>query len=155
MFKDIKGYEGRYQIDEQGNVKSLSRQKGSVICKERILKHEKNNCGYHRVTLCKNDKKKRFFVHRLVYEAFKGDIPEGLQIHHIDENKDNNQLSNLMLATCRENNHYSAEAKGYKLTQKDVDYIRSHKLSTKEIVDKFGISPRQALRIIKNERWVS
>ena len=39
----------------------------------------------------------------MVYETFVGDIPEGLQVNHIDENKTNNALSNLNLMTCSDN----------------------------------------------------
>ncbi|MGY3716761.1 NUMOD4 motif-containing HNH endonuclease [Sutcliffiella cohnii] len=155
MFKDIKGYEGLYQINEYGEVKSLARRKGSVFCNTRILKQERNNAGYMRVTLCKENKTKRHFIHRLVYETFVGSIPEGYQIHHKDEDKENNHYSNLIPATAKENNHYSAKSKGYKLTQKDVDFIRSNNLPVKEIVKKYGISPRHALRVLKNDRWVS
>lgn len=148
MFKDIKGYEGLYQINERAEVKSLIRKKGG------LLKPDVNNCGYLRITLCKNGKTKRFFLHRLVYETFIAEIPKGLTIHHIDENKANNHINNLLACTTRQNNHFSAENKGYKLTQSDVDYIRASNLTTKQVTEKYRISPRHALRIIKNERWV-
>ena len=42
-------------------------------------------------------------VHRLVWECVNGAIPQGMQVNHIDENKDNNSISNLNLMTCKEN----------------------------------------------------
>ena len=60
MFKDIKGFEGKYQINEYGVVKSLPRRKGTIFSKERILKQDINNCGYVRVTLCSNDRCKKY-----------------------------------------------------------------------------------------------
>ena len=152
IFKDIKGYEGRYQINEYGEVKSLERQKGAIKCKERILKPDKYR-GYSRYALCKDNKVKRHFAHRLVYQTFVGEIKEGLHIHHIDENPSNNHISNLMPATPLENSHYSREKAGYILYEKDVKYIRSNNLTVKEVVNKYGISPRHALRVIKKERW--
>src|SRR5699024_10793216 len=110
---------------------------------------------YSRVTLSKSGKTKRFLVHRLVYESYYGEIPKGLQVHHMDENKQNNSINKLKLVTQRENNHLSRNSLGYKLTQKDVDEIRNLNLTTREISDKYGVSLRHALRIIKNERWVS
>ncbi|MDT0745464.1 NUMOD4 motif-containing HNH endonuclease [Mammaliicoccus sciuri] len=152
IFKDIKGYEGRYQINEYGEVKSLERRKGAIVCYEKVLKPE-NNRGYLRVTLSKDNKTKRFLVHRLVYQTFMGEIKEGLHIHHIDENKSNNHISNLIPATPLENNHYSSESKGFKLTEEKVRSIRKNKLSVKEVVEIYKISPRHALRVIKKERW--
>lgn len=154
MFKDIKGYEGLYQINKFGVVKSLARLKGSIKCKERILKYDYPKSGYLRVTLSKDNKTTKKFVHRLVYEAFVGDIPKGLTIHHIDENKHNNHIYNLLACTHRQNNHFSAKAKGYKLTQQDVDFIRNNNMTTKEIAEKYEIGKRHALRIIKYERWI-
>ena len=152
IFKDIKGYEGRYQINEYGEVKSLGRQKGAVYCKERILRPDIVS-GYKRYRLCKNDKTERLFAHRLVYQTFVGEIKEGLYIHHIDENKVNNHISNLIPATPTENNHYSRVTNGYKLFEKDIKSIRERNLSVKEIVKEYNVSPRHALRIIKRERW--
>lgn len=153
--RTVKGYENMYEVDENGNVFSLDRNDGRINRKGKKLKVDINNCGYHRVTLSKLGKVKRVFVHRLVYESFNQAIPGKLQIHHIDENKNNNAIDNLMLATARENNHYSATEKGYKLTQNDVDFIRKTGMGTREVSDTFGIGLRHALRIIKNERWIS
>ena len=149
MFVDIKGFEGKYQINQYGVIKSLSRLKGSIVCKERILKPDENNCGYLRVTLCKDDKKKRVFVHRLVYETFVGPIGEGMQIHHINEDKKDNRIQNLMVSTPKENSHFSSKKSGFKLRLGDVKRIRKANMSVSEVCDRFGISPRHALRIIK------
>lgn len=155
MFRDIKGFEGKYQINEYGDVKSLSRRKGSVIAKERILKKDINSVGYERVTLCKDDKCKKYLLHRLVYENFINPIPEGMVIHHIDEDKTNNNIDNLHLCTQRENNHFSRESIGYKLTQSDVNYIRESNLSKVELADKFNVTSDYIGRVIRNKYWIS
>lgn len=155
MRKQVKGYEGFYEVDKFGNVYSMDRYDGRANRKGRKLKIDLNSANYARVTLSKAGKTKRFFVHRLVYEAYYGEIPKGFQVHHIDENKLNNSINNLKLVTQRENNHLSREALGYKLTQSDVDEIRKSDLTTREVSNKYGISTRHALRIIKNERWIS
>lgn len=154
MRKAVKGYEGFYEVDSFGNVYSIDRFDGRINRKGKNLKIDLNSANYSRVTLSKSGKTKRFFVHRLVYEAYYGEIEGELQVHHIDENKQNNAIDNLMLVTQRENNHFSRESLGYKLTQKDVDFIRSTGMSTRQISDVYGISLRHALRINKNERWV-
>lgn len=46
-------------------------------------------------------------VHRIVYEAFVGEIPKGLQINHMDGNKQNNHISNLELCTPSENTKHA------------------------------------------------
>ena len=155
MRKAIRGYEGLYEVDKDGNVYSLDRFDGRALRKGKKLKFDLNSSNYARVTLSKSGKTKRFLVHRLVYEAYYGEILEGLQVHHIDEDKLNNSIQNLTLVTQRENNHLSRESLGYKLTQDDVNFIRKHRMTTREISEKYGISLRHALRIMKNERWVS
>ena len=69
IFKDIKGYEGLYQISNFGRVKSLSRKRidRNQILEERILKQRKKENGYLIVNLSKLDIDKKMYVHRLVY----------------------------------------------------------------------------------------
>ena len=49
-----------------------------------------------------NNNHKKYYIHRLVYEAFIGEIPKGYEVHHRDENKSNNNLSNLYLLSSEE-----------------------------------------------------
>lgn len=64
------------------------------------VKPSVNNCGYE--FICYKECR-IVLVHRLVYEAFKGEIPEGLEIDHIDRNKRNNNPDNLRVVTRSEN----------------------------------------------------
>ena len=105
------GYEGLYQVSNMGNVRSLDREitdrSGCVrILKGRVRKQVMTRGGYLMVGLCKECKGKWFKVHRLVWMAFNGIIPDGMQINHIDEDKTNNKLENLNLMTCKENNNW-------------------------------------------------
>lgn len=85
----IIGYNGKYLISTYGRVKSRSNGK------ETILKSDLNSSGYHRVSLYKNGKRTRYFIHRLVAEAFVPN-PENLPlVNHIDEDKENNEVTNL------------------------------------------------------------
>lgn len=59
-----------------------------------------NNCGYEFICYKGHE---IVYVHRLVYEAFNGEIPDGLEIDHIDRNKHNNNPDNLRLVTRSEN----------------------------------------------------
>ena len=99
IWKDIKNYEDEYEVSNLGRVRNKKT--------KRILKPFLNNGGYQIVHLCKNGKSKNYSVHRLVYEAFIGEIPEGMQVNHKDENKQNNILSNIdTLMTPKQNSNY-------------------------------------------------
>ena len=103
IWKDIKGFEGIYQVSNLGRVKSLKR---PYRLKEKIKKPTRDRYGYYQVRLCKQSIGKGYLVHRLVWEAFNGHIPEGYEINHLDERPVNNALSNLSLVTHRENLNY-------------------------------------------------
>lgn len=107
IWKDIKGFEGLYQASNLGRIKSLERidALGRRV-KERILKPSISHRGYFIVVLCKNSKLKAYRVHRLVWSAFNGQIPENMQVNHINEVKADNRLSNLNLMTAKENINY-------------------------------------------------
>jgi hypothetical protein len=99
IWKPVIGYEGIYEVSNIGRVKSLK------FGKEKILKllHAGRDRRYFQVILSKGNAKKQLFVHRLVYEAFVGLIPEGLTIDHIDCNPRNNTVENLQVLTREEN----------------------------------------------------
>lgn len=115
IWKDVKGFEGYYQISNWGRVKSLDREyvdrRGRTAkIKGQILKKRINLYGYHHIGLCKDSGQINGRVHQLVWDHF-GDKPRNglrLQIDHIDGDKLNNHISNLQLLTPRENTikHY-------------------------------------------------
>lgn len=99
IWKDIEGYEGRYQVSNLGNVKTLHY---NGRYGERLLSKWNDRRGYLLVRL--NDK--NFLVHRLVANAF---IPkeDGKEyVNHIDENKENNFVENLEWCDLQYNNKY-------------------------------------------------
>lgn len=108
VWKDISGYEGLYQVSDMGNVKSLGN--GRTHKKSVLLKP--SACGksmkYRHVTLYKNGERKSRLIHLLVWEAFRGTIPNGMQVNHIDENPGNNALSNLNLLTPKDNSNWGS-----------------------------------------------
>ena len=67
--------------------------------KNGLLKHYIDHDGYHRVDIHSKHAK----VHTLVYKTWVGEIPCGMQINHIDDDKDNNSVYNLYLGTQRDN----------------------------------------------------
>jgi hypothetical protein len=117
IWKDVKDYEGLYQVSDLGRVKSLYR---LVNCKggakksvpERILKP--STTTYEMVQLNKLGKYKWRTVHSLVAESFLFHKSKGLKvvIDHIDRDKLNNKLPNLRIVTARENSMNSSHSKG-------------------------------------------
>lgn len=105
IWKDIKGYEGLYQVSNLGNIRSLyKRSKGNIM----NLPIKK---GYYQIGLRKNGIRKYYQVHRLVAQAFienKENLP---QVNHIDENKLNNNVDNLEWCTVSYNNCYGTRIK--------------------------------------------
>lgn len=91
IWKDIKGYEGLYQISNWGRVKSLERiDKSNHLLKETIKKQQTNEKGYLKVDFYKDKKKKSYKVHRLVAMAFLPNPNNLPEVNHKDENKQNN-----------------------------------------------------------------
>ena len=104
IWKDIEGYEGLYQVSNQGNIKSLNY---NHTGKEKILS-TKDHHGYRRVTLYKDKKLKTFFVHVLVAKAFIENINTLIytEVNHIDENRSNNIYTNLEWCCPKYNCNY-------------------------------------------------
>ena len=98
VWKDVKNYEGLYQISNLGNVKRISSGK-------RLKPY--NRKGYIRVALSKDDTTKHIDIHRLVAQAFIPNPENKPEVNHKDENKLNNEVSNLEWVTRKENIKHS------------------------------------------------
>lgn len=108
-WRDIKGYEGKYQVSNLGNIRGLDRKDniGRPVKGKMISQGTQKN-GYVTVKLRFNGIQKTFRVHRIVADAF-CDNPNNLpEVNHIDEDKKNNRASNLEWCTRRYNNSYGS-----------------------------------------------
>ena len=135
-WKDIDGYDGMYQVSDLGRVRSLK------YGKVRVLRFGKNHKGYLQISLYKDRKRKRFYVHRLVANAFIPNSDENkTQINHRDECKQNNRVSNLEYCTA-----------SYNLSYNGLRYRRHHpqpkRTKIKELYNP-NLTYRQNLEIFK------
>ena len=122
IWNDIPDFENQYQVSDLGRIKSLDRvviysDGRKYYYKSKIIKPSTINSGYNVARLYVNGVCKSILIHRLVWEAFNGEIPEGMQINHIDEDKTNNRLDNLNLMTCKENINYGTHNERVAKTQ--------------------------------------
>ena len=135
----IKGFEGQYQVSDQGRVKSLK------FDKERILKTGITTDGYLIVGLCKNGEHKWYSVHRLVALAFIPNPDNLPQVNHKDEDKDNNSVQNLEWCDQKYNCNYGTrnQRQAEKLSKpvlqftKDGEFVKEWK-STKDVQMNLG-----------------
>jgi hypothetical protein len=114
-WKDVKSYEGLYQISNLGNVCSLTRsvRQGKYghtrVVENRILSPTNNGHGYLIVGLRKDGQRKNYYIHRLVAEHFVENVYNKKYVNHKDYNTTNNTADNLEWCTQRENINYSRE----------------------------------------------
>lgn len=142
-WKDIKGYEGYYQISNMGNIRSVDKyvvnnKNGSLAFKKgKPLKPQKQNSGYLYISLSREDKRKNFLIHRLVAEAFIPNPDKLEQVNHKDENKHNNNIENLEWCTQAYNLNYGTAIErrvskliGRKVPQEVIDKCIAKRIGT-------------------------
>ena len=96
IWKDIKGYEGQYQVSNLGRVKSFM----VDFIDGKILKSKVNKKGY----ICHMFwNAKQYTVHSLVLNAFVPNVNGSKQIDHLNNNKEDNRLENLQWIVAKEN----------------------------------------------------
>ena len=115
IWKDIKGYEGWYQVSNLGRVKRLKKVhcnhgKTNIVEREHLLIPQKDRKGYMVVILSNNGKsRKHFKVHRLVADAFIDNNDNKPQVDHINRIKTDNCVENLRWVTNSENQYNSSK----------------------------------------------
>ena len=117
IWKDIEGYEGLYQVSNEGRVRSFHRNR------EKILKSSDNGTGYLMVGLSLDKKYKKCLIHRLVAKAFIPNPNNLLEVNHKDECKTNNSVENLEWCSSKYNNNYGSRTE--KTSKKVYQYTFS------------------------------
>lgn len=149
VWRYIKGYEGKYQVSNLGNIKSFYKCKNG-----KIMKQLANPNGYLYVALDKGNRNyKRFLIHRLVAQTFLPNIENKPQVNHIDGNKHNNKLDNLEWVTGSENQIHSYKHKLRKNKEIDndliIDLYINKKIPTTEIAKIYGVNYTTIVRRLK------
>lgn len=141
---DIKGYESLYKISNKGDVISLSKIRGFLKLKERIITPTIKANKYLDIKLVKDGISKHFYVHRLVAEHFIPNPDNLPQVNHKDKNPSNNNVDNL--EWC--NNFYNVRYSNIpnKLKELRGDKLKITNIETEEII--IANSKREAANII-------
>lgn len=162
VWKDIKDYEGIYQVSNLGNVKCLGNE---FSRKERFLKLSPQSKGYLTVVLQKNATRKMVLVHRIVAEYFVDNAESKVQVNHINGIKTDNRVENLEWVSHRENLNHAIknnltlkgeENRNSKL--KDIDVVKIHSLlqngtTIKELSESYNVSYSTIDGIRTNRYW--
>jgi len=153
IFKDIKGFEGLYQISNLGNVKSF---KGK---EPRLLKPRLNCMGYYHVTLSNSTSARDHNIHRLIGLHFIPNPQNKAEVNHIDGNRGNYNISNLEWMTHAENIKHGKHLKGIKSKFTDQDIVsiqyiyKTRKFRLREVAEIFNCSISAIHIIGKGKKW--
>lgn len=176
-WKSIKGYEGIYEVSNQGKVRSLNRMNPCNAGEKRrsflqcltgvTLKPTLCSSGYLGVSLKRGSKNKTATIHSLVAKAFIPNPENFPQVNHIDGNKLNNVVVNLEWCSHSQNMKHAADnglmahnrgelAGGVKLRENDIFDIRKllkGGLSQRKIAGIYGVAQRTIGCINTRDTW--
>lgn len=170
-FRPVVGYEDCYVISDDGQVVRILTYGRNPKSRWKPCAHRVKKGGYVTFHLCKDGVRKDPLAHRLVWEAFCGPIPDGLEINHINCIRSDNRLGNLELMTKSENTAYAFSHNGRppannpspgskhgmaKLTESDIPIIRKLAADGATLVrigTMFGVTPENIGAIVHGKIW--
>ena len=151
IWKDIKGYKGKYQVSNTGKIRSLNYNNTGEI---QELKQKLNKYGYYEIKLSKNNKTKDFMVGRLVAEHFIPNPNFKPKVIHINSTKDNS-VTNLMWAYESEVLHHQYNKRARKGTPSftRISYNGKNYNNYKDIAKDLGINQRTFYKRLNELSW--
>lgn len=162
-WRDIPGYDGCYQISDQGRVRSRKNHDGSAGDTWHLKRHGIGRKGYLKAVLWRGNRQFNHYVHTLVIEAFVGPRPPGMEVAHNNGDNTDNRPSNLRYATPKENQadriaHGTAirgeQAWNTKLTEQQVRAIRGSVGRTQQaLADEYGVHRSTIENILNGANW--
>ena len=164
MWKDIKGFDN-YEVSDTGAVRSLTRRVWDEyhqcwsLRKGAALAIIDNGKGYKYVSLWRDGKEYKRYVHRLVADAFIPNPDDLPVVHHRDHNRGRNHADNLKWTTVLDNNRLSSKKSKRKITRAQADQIRAEWAAApdpkqyKDFAGTWGISPENYGRVIRKQIW--
>lgn len=156
----VKGYEGLYEVSNQGNIRRVG---------GKVLSPKPGKLGYKVVSLTMNGYFKKYLIHRLVADAFIPNPQDKPYVNHKDGNKSNNCVENLEWVTPSENIKHSYDyglrlpIRGEnnsqcKLTEEDVKWIKNNvikgdkEFGCKALAKRFGVSEPHISYIVNGKK---
>jgi hypothetical protein len=163
-WRAIQGLPG-YEVSDVGRVRSPRKVLSPWTCN-----------GYQQIAFSVGGVRHSNYVHRLVLEAFVGPCPEGLETRHLDGDRTNNELANLVWGTPAEQvadkiRHGSIERQRQKilgrprpenrgtkhhlakLNEEAVRAIRASSEPGAELARRYGVSPALICHVRKGRSW--
>lgn len=162
QWKPVIGYEGRYEVSNLGQIRSLP---GHHV-RARILRQAWRG-RFLAVDLSQDGYRKSYSVSRIVATAFIPNPENKPQVNHKDANRENNAVSNLEWVTAKENTAHASgmglrkilrgeDAGQAKLTEAQVHEIKAARLAggtTRAIGERFGVSHQTISDICNGKKW--
>ena len=155
-WRPIEGYEGLYEVSNTGQVRSLDRYVVNSLGNRRFYKGKvliqlKGKDDYLVINLYCNGKYHQMKIHRLVAQAFIPN-PENLpQVNHKDEDKTNNNVTNLEWCDAKYNNNYGSRLERSRETAIKNGYYTG--LSKKEYMNKYNQDNKEYIKEYKKRYY--